>query len=325
MAVRRWMRISNEDRERLVRAVENPNEDYLTVADTLGVHRSTARGIVATYIREGRTEQRARGGRNNVKIEDEMKECLNNIINENCMMTLTEFNQQRAEEKIAWKTRGARQDCWANFGRVACVKLARPLPAERNRPDVIEKRYEYGNWFMTTGILKHCIFQDEYGYNIWTSRSYGRARIGERAYRQVCGKRGRNVTIVMAVSPTNGLVHHSAHVGGMNGPCFNDFLAETRENIDPEDDVVFVYDNAPAQRNAPITGENTKLKPLLPYSPFLNIVEQAISSLKAAIKADLSRPAEQASLNNREEARRQGIYLLANIVRGCCLGQVKEI
>ena len=129
----------------------------------------------------------------------------------------------------------------------------------------------------------------------------------------------------MAVSPTNGLVHHSAHVGGMNGPCFNDFLAETRENIDPEDDVVFVYDNAPAQRNAPITGENTKLKPLLPYSPFLNIVEQAISSLKAAIKADLSRPAEQASLNNREEARRQGIYLLANIVRGCCLGQVKEI
>ena len=178
---------------------------------------------------------------------------------------------------------------------------------------------------MTTGILKHCIFVDECGYNIWTSRSHGRARIGERAYRQVCGKRGRNVTIVMAVSPTNGLVHHSAHVGGMNGPCFNDFLAETRENIDPEDDVVFVYDNAPAQRNAPITGENTKLKPLLPYSPFLNIVEQAISSLKAAIKADLSHPAEQTSLNNREEARRQGIYLLANIVRGCCLGQVKEI
>ena len=111
----------------------------------------------------------------------------------------------------------------------------------------------------------------------------------------------------------------------MNGPRFNDFLAETRENIDPEDDVVFVYDNAPAHRNAIILGENTELKPLPPYSPFFNIVEQAISSLKAAIKADLSRPAEQASLNNREEARRQGIYLLANIVRGCCLGQVKEI
>ena len=29
---------------------------------------------------------------------------------------------------------------------------------------------------------------------------------------------------------------------------------------------------------------------LPPYSPFLNIVEQAISSLKAAIKTDISRP-----------------------------------
>ena len=49
----------------------------------------------------------------------------------------------------------------------------------------------------------------------------------------------------------------------------------------------------------------SQLKPLPPYSPFLNIVEQAISSLKAAIKADLSRQAElELSMNNREEARR---------------------
>jgi len=44
----------------------------------------------------------------------------------------------------------------------------------------------------------------------------------------------------------------------------------------------------------------------------LNIVEQAISSLKAAIKADVSRPEIQEQMNNGEEARRQriaqGIY-----------------
>ena len=44
-----------------------------------------------------------------------------------------------------------------------------------------------------------------------------------------------------------------------------------------------------------------------PNSLFLNIVEQAISSLEAAMKADLSRPAEQESMDNREEARSQGI------------------
>ena len=38
-------------------------------------------------------------------------------------------------------------------------------------------------------------------------------------------------------------------------------------------------------------------------------MEQAISSLKAAIKADISRPQLQEQMNNREEARRQRIAL----------------
>ena len=46
-----------------------------------------------------------------------------------------------------------------------------------------------------------------------------------------------------------------------------------------------------------------------PYSPFLNIVEQAISSLKAAIKGDVSRPKIQARMDDREEARCLGIPL----------------
>ena len=46
-----------------------------------------------------------------------------------------------------------------------------------------------------------------------------------------------------------------------------------------------------------------------PYSPFLNIVEQAISALKAAIKADISQPGIQNQMNDRDEARRQGIPL----------------
>ena len=51
------------------------------------------------------------------------------------------------------------------------------------------------------------------------------------------------------------------------------------------------------------------LKMLPPYSPFLNIVEQAISSLKAAIKGDVPRPEIQVRMESREEARRLGIPL----------------
>ena len=93
-AVRRRNRISNETRQRIVQAYENPNEDYLTVADTLGVNLSTARGIVATFVTEGRFEERPRGGAHNVKVDDEMKQCLSEIVNENCLLTLRNINEE---------------------------------------------------------------------------------------------------------------------------------------------------------------------------------------------------------------------------------------
>ena len=115
--------------------------------------------------------------------------------------------------------------------------------------------------------------------------------------------------MALAVSPVNGLVFHSGYIGGMNAPRFNDFLVQTRQNLDPDEEVVFIYDGAPAHRNPAIPAANAELEMLPPYSPFLNIVEQAISSLKAAIKGDVSRPEMQARMDDREEARRLGIPL----------------
>ena len=87
------------------------------------------------------------------------------------------------------------------------------------------------------------------------------------------------MTVVLAVSPVNGLVFHSAYIGGMNARRFNDFLARTRQNLDPEEEVILIYDGAPAHRNPAIPTTNTELKMLPAYRPFLNIVEQSISSL----------------------------------------------
>ena len=47
-------RITQEQRQPIVQAYKNEDEDYLLVVDALGVNRSTARGIVARFIREGR-------------------------------------------------------------------------------------------------------------------------------------------------------------------------------------------------------------------------------------------------------------------------------
>ena len=126
----------------------------------------------------------------------------------------------------------------------------------------------------------------------------------------------------MAISPTNGLVFHSAVIGGMNARRFDDFLAQTRLNLDPDEHVIFIYDGAPAHNNPAIPGPNTKLPP---YSPFLNIVEQAISSLKAAIKADIGRPEIQEQMNNREVQQGARELLSEIIALSCCSKLYNEI
>ena len=86
----------------------------------------------------------------------------------------------------------------------------------------------------------------------------------------------------------------------MNTQKFADFFTQTRLHLDPDEQVVFIYDGVPAHHNPGNPGSNTELKKLPPYSPFLNIVEQAISSLKAEIKADISRP----EIQRRNEQQR---------------------
>ncbi|PFX11524.1 Sushi, von Willebrand factor type A, EGF and pentraxin domain-containing protein 1 [Stylophora pistillata] len=87
-------RIPLEHRERIMKGFEDKVEDYLVVADTFGVNRSTVKGFMARYIKEGRIEEIPRGGRNNVRVDEEMRDCLEEVINENCLLTLARINSE---------------------------------------------------------------------------------------------------------------------------------------------------------------------------------------------------------------------------------------
>ena len=170
-----------EHRERIVLAFEDEPEDYLLVAAMLGVNRSTARGIVARYIRERRIREGLRGGRNNVLVDDEIRQCLEDIIIENCVVTLNQINEELWRRLPAKPLVHDRAVAQSLEGILVPVKLVRPVPADRNGRDVLQRRQEYGNWFTEHAIIHHCVFIDECGYNIWTARNHGRARKGERA------------------------------------------------------------------------------------------------------------------------------------------------
>ena len=306
---RRRRRICQEDRERLIRAFEEQEQDYLVLADTLGIKRSTARGIVSRYLRGNRIDERPRGGRNNVKFDDDMRQCLQEIVDENCTLTITAINselQHRLPEKPNVHARTIAKHL---EGMLYTFKLSRVLPADRNRPDLIDRRNEYAQWFLEVANLHHAVFIDECGFNIWSARNHGRSQRGDRAYRQVCGQKGRNITICLAISPVFGLVHHTIREGGMRRESFTEFLEQTSENLDENEIHYLIFDGAPAHRRPEEPSENVHVNILPPYSPFLNIVEQAISCLKANIKAELARPAMQERFADRNAARQAHLPL----------------
>ena len=63
MAQRQRSIISREGKERLVRAFEEQDQDYLALADMLVINSSTARSVITRHLREGRIEEQPRGGR----------------------------------------------------------------------------------------------------------------------------------------------------------------------------------------------------------------------------------------------------------------------
>ena len=110
-------------------AFEEEHEVYLAGANTIGVYRSTARGIVEKYVREGRIAERLRGEQNNVRVDEEMEECLSDIVNKNCILTRSQINQELSQRLPNKPEIHNLMVSRTLQGMLHRVKLARPLPA----------------------------------------------------------------------------------------------------------------------------------------------------------------------------------------------------
>ena len=156
-----------------------------------------------------------------VLVDDKVGQCVRDIINEKCVLTQSQINGElNIKSRLPAKRLIHDRTVARNLERMLFgVKLVRPVLADRtDTDDVLQRRQENENWFINHAIMHHYVFIDECGYNIWTARNHGRERQGMRAYRQVCDQRGWDVTVARAVSPVNGLMFHSAYMGGMNAP-----------------------------------------------------------------------------------------------------------
>lgn len=304
--------IRTEDKSRLVRAYRNL-EDYLALADQLGIKRASARSIVSRAMKNDdpeHIEEKKRGGRHHVKVTEEMREVIADLIGRNPAITLKSLNSQLRERLPDSPHVHENYLGTVCKGMFYSLKKLEPQPVDRNRPDVKEERKRYANWFIENVVVSPLtIYIDESGYNVWTSRTRGRAIIGQPAVRTVHGQRGENITLILAISPQRGIEHHSFHIGGTSAATFQIFFKALSEKVGLNNSCTFILDNAPCHRSTEALSPNHTVKFLPPYSPMLTPIENSFSTWKWALKNKLSEPTAQARFANVTEAATNNMNL----------------
>lgn len=292
----RYQKISVLDKQRLVDA-HNRGEDYVALARQLDIKRTTAYAIIRRAEENDGVVALPRGGARpqRRRVSPELAEAAVNIVEEHPEFTLDQINSELRTVLPAHAHIGRSTLSSMLHGELIVMKKLEDAPIQRNSEEVKNRRKEFAEWILQA-MNKELVFIDEAGINLYTQRTRGRARVGERAVRVVGGTRGRNFTMTFAASATNGLVYHQLISGGMNGERFKEFLREVVEHL-PDNGVekVLLFDNAPAHRCAadvelPV---NVSLRWLPPYSPMLNIVEQCFSQWKATVKRCLAEVRDQ--------------------------------
>ena len=316
-----YNRISEETKRRIVTAFGD-EEDYIEVARILGVKRTTAYGIVRRFQEHGAIV-RPRGGARVAKVDNEMRNCMLQIVEENAAFTLNQIKerlQMRLPNKphIHISTIAATLD-----GMLVRIKKLEDAPIDRNSPATKESRREYATWFMQNQG-QNFIFVDECGFNLFMARTRGRARINQRAVRQVTSSRGKNLNLLMVVTPATGLYYYEIEEGIVNVARFHLFL-QNLEAIPADFNVVVVMDSAPVHNDAQMGQDGHRIKKLPPYSPMLNPIENCFSCVKANVKRKLNERMRE--IQDRRAAAAAGVTLVQHrrrILRECVTSALEQ-
>ena len=106
-------------------------------------------------------------------------------------------------------------------------------------------------WFFQNGTQGETVFVAECGFNVWTSRTQRRLRKGSRIVRMVSGSRGKDLTVCVAVSPRQVLLHFLFVEGGMTKELFILFIWEVSALL-ADENMFIINGNAPPHRDCPL-------------------------------------------------------------------------
>ena len=303
---RNYRSVSDIDRSRIIDKYES-GEDFLTTARELGINRTTAYQLIRKH-QEGQQQDReirVRGRKK--KLSDESVDFLILLVESKPTITIRELNTTlreifTREPQVSDATVSRALD-----GALITRKLCENINENRNSQRIKDQRAEYAHDMYARNLQMDRIYIDEMGFNLYTKRTYGRAPVGQRAYRIVGGQRGGNISLIAAISDGAGLVYYECHNRGVTKEIFQNFIFNLDiilGNYNP----LIIMDNAPCHNDVALRFPARQFRYLSPYSPFLNPIENCFATIKSCLKRLLN---DVVGSCNVQQAHRNGMTLQA--------------
>ncbi len=171
--------------------------------------------------------------------------------------------------------------------------------ADQKKSQIAQERDEQARglwrWLASRFDARRLVFVDESGFNTSMTRLYARAPRGKRAYGKVPRNRGKNTTLIAAIT-LEGAMGESMSVEGANDA--EAFEAYVEHFLAPSlcEGQVVVLDGLGAHRpqriRELIEARGADLLFLPSYSPDLNPIEEAFSKIKALVRKEGARVRE---------------------------------
>ena len=271
---------SNEKWEMVIDAIFFKGKSQAQAARDLNIPKSTVNNIVKAYNQNERTSKLKKGGSRNTTLTDNLKERLLKLIDDDCTITL-----QSMIEKLNLSVHRSTVWRWLKALNIS-FKMTRSIPEKRNCSEVKLERICYADWYQAIHMdlrYKNLVFIDESPFSLHMLRSHGRSLVGTTPNPVVENSRGRNVTMILAISAIS-VVSCEAVLGGVNHVIFQDFLTKLKDILgDGEyiilmDNVKFHHSNKEFYDDYPY-----EIHYLPRYSPFLNPCEEVFSQIKSNV------------------------------------------
>ena len=273
---------SQDLRERILETVQRGEGSLRQIAQRFLVSLSFVVRLLQTYRRTGSIQPRPHRGGNPAALGPEDWERLRELVRQQPDATLEEWRQRLG---VACSTMAI---CRALKKMGLPLKKKVPRAAEQGRPDVQERRQEFGAEL--AGVDPHrLVFVDECGANTAMTRTHGRAPVSANtpgkwdAITRTCGLRLSGVTAALAFP------------GATNTEMVENDVADVLvPELKPGD--VVIWDNPqPHQSDEAIEavkGAGARVVPLPPYSPDLTPIEEMFSKVKGAMRSAAARTTE---------------------------------